>query len=184
MVSVASYICGRFVFKDGFKNAGWHWGKPEYYLFVLLLALVLWLLPSVIERYFGFYQGGYDEGMGTVFYTFLSSAVLTIVPAFGEEFSWRGYLLPRLLQKYSLRKALLVHGLITWVWHLPFLLIMGAMTEGSFVINIALILSVSFIPAILHAVVFAYIWVRSVSIAWQLPIMFFLMKYETRLKAL
>lgn len=24
MVAVATYICGRFIFKDGFKGAGWY----------------------------------------------------------------------------------------------------------------------------------------------------------------
>ena len=96
---------------------------------------------------------------------FISSAALTIVPAFAEEFSWRGYLLPRLFQRYSLQKALLIQGFITWIWHLPILLIMGTKMEGNIVTNSTLILVVSFIPTVLHAVVFAYIWARSLSIA-------------------
>lgn len=38
--------------------------------------------------------------------------------AFGEEFGWRGYLLPKLLP-LGVRRALLVHGVIWGVWHWP-----------------------------------------------------------------
>ena len=31
MVSVATFIAGRYIFRDGFKNAGWRGGKPKQY---------------------------------------------------------------------------------------------------------------------------------------------------------
>ena len=46
-----------------------------------------------------------------------ASFAITLVPAFGEEFSWRGYLLPRLLKRFTTRRALLVHGFVTCLWH-------------------------------------------------------------------
>lgn len=51
-------------------------------------------------------------------------AVLALAPlvnsfsAFGEEFGWRAYLLPK-LAPLGLRRALLVHGIIWGVWHWP-----------------------------------------------------------------
>lgn len=39
----------------------------------------------------------------------------------GEEVGWRGFLLPQLLQKYSLRTATLFIGLFWGFWHLKFL---------------------------------------------------------------
>jgi membrane protease YdiL (CAAX protease family) len=42
---------------------------------------------------------------------------------FGEEFGWRGYLLPKLLP-LGTRRALVVHGVIWGVWHWP-LIAMG-----------------------------------------------------------
>ncbi|MGB5364307.1 MAG: hypothetical protein WBN17_13495, partial [Aureibaculum sp.] len=50
MVGVSTFICGKYIFKDGFKNAGWNWGKPKHYVSVFALALFLWFLPSIIER--------------------------------------------------------------------------------------------------------------------------------------
>lgn len=165
MVAVATYICGRFVFKDGFKDAGWSWGKPEHYLHVFGLALFLWLLPSVVEQLAGWYSPSGDINLATMLSSFAFSFIVTIIPAFGEEFGWRGYLLPRLLQRYSYRKALLVHGLVTWVWHLPFVFVMGVEAGENPWVSVPMVLAISFIPTILHAVVFAYIWSRTASLA-------------------
>lgn len=56
MVTVATFIAGRFVFKDGFKNAGWNWGKPVHYIYVLLFALFIWFVPSMVEVVFDIHQ--------------------------------------------------------------------------------------------------------------------------------
>ncbi|MEA5388170.1 CPBP family intramembrane glutamic endopeptidase [Haloarculaceae archaeon H-GB2-1] len=56
-------------------------------------------------------------------------AALTLGPvinalfAFGEEFGWRGYLLPKLLP-LGARRAVVAHGLVWGVWHWP-LIAMG-----------------------------------------------------------
>ncbi|KKN01460.1 hypothetical protein LCGC14_1127510 [marine sediment metagenome] len=164
MVAVATFICGKWIFKDRFQNAGWGWGKPKHYFYVLILALFLWLFPSLIERSAGWYLAK-ETTMATIAITFSTSFLITIIPAFSEEFGWRGYLLPRLLKKYKYRKALLVHGLITWVWHLPFVFAMGFDVGNNPWVDVPLVLAVSFIPTILHAVVFAYIWSRTASLA-------------------
>ena len=39
---------------------------------------------------------------------------VTLIPGFGEEFGWRGYMLPRLAQCYGARKGVLLHGAIWW----------------------------------------------------------------------
>ena len=61
MAGVGTFICGKFIFKDGFRKVGWSCGKPKHYFFVLILALIIWLLPSLVERYFGFYKGTFDK---------------------------------------------------------------------------------------------------------------------------
>jgi uncharacterized protein len=38
---------------------------------------------------------------------------------FGEEFGWRGFLLPRLVQRYSVIPACLIVGVIWGAWHWP-----------------------------------------------------------------
>jgi membrane protease YdiL (CAAX protease family) len=165
MAGVGTFIAGRYVFKDGFASAGWRWGRPIDYVLVFALALFLWLLPVVLESSLGIRQSHEDLKWPSILATFLLTFVITLIPAFGEEFSWRGYLLPRLLARYSSRRALLLHGLVTWLWHLPFTVVIGLQLGGNPVASVPLILVVSMIPTVMHAVVFAYIWSTTQSLA-------------------
>ena len=49
----------------------------------------------------------------------LIGPVLNAVPALGEEWAWRGWLLPALADSYSPRLALLLSGLAWGIWHSP-----------------------------------------------------------------
>lgn len=42
-----------------------------------------------------------------------------LLSCFGEEFAWRGYLLPKLSEKFSRKKAVVLTGFIWGVWHAP-----------------------------------------------------------------
>ncbi len=117
MVAVGTFLCGRTIFRDGFVNAGWTWSKPMYYLAVIGLAHLLYAVPSLIA-----------VGMGRSVPASISNEQLiwvviflfgTLLPAFGEELGWRGYLLPRLALQASIRKAILQHAVIWWIWHIP-----------------------------------------------------------------
>lgn len=60
---------------------------------------------------------------------YASLATLVIAPAinavtcFGEEWGWRGYLLPHLLERFSIIPTLLISGIIWGLWHAPITLI-------------------------------------------------------------
>ncbi|MCU0344158.1 MAG: CPBP family intramembrane metalloprotease [Ignavibacterium sp.] len=165
MVSVGTFVSGKYIFHDGFNNAGWTWGKPKHYAYAFILSLFLWLFPSIIEQQLGIYHPSQSANAGEILTAFLFSFVVTIIPAFGEEFGWRGYLLSRLFSKYSQRKALLLHGHITWIWHLPVLVILASRIEDNLLLTIPVILIISLVPTVMHAVVFAFIWDRSKSLA-------------------
>jgi membrane protease YdiL (CAAX protease family) len=166
MAGGGTFIYGKYN-GDSFSNVGWSLGKWSQYVAVFALAAFLWLLPSLLWQMFA-----NDRNLLTLPWllfatTFLGSFLLTFIPAFGEEFSWRGYLLPKLAERYSTRKALLLHGVVTWFWHWPFLIFMGTQSPAlpeQPALSVLLVLGVSLIPATLHAVVFAYIWKLSGSI--------------------
>ena len=158
MVAVGTYIAGRFVFRDGFEDAGWQWGKPGHYVYAFGLALFLWAFPRIVEHLLGIYEAPQEVSTTTILAEFLLSFTITLIPAFSEEFGWRGYLLPRLFARYTARYALLLHGFITWAWHLPFVVVMGMQMAGNPLVSVPLVMLVSLIPTIMHAVVFAYIW--------------------------
>jgi CAAX protease family protein len=60
--------------------------------------------------------------------TLLSAGMLTIVRdpgPLGEEFGWRGFALPRLLERYSPLRASIGLGLVHAAWHVPLFFIPG-----------------------------------------------------------
>jgi uncharacterized protein len=168
MVTVAALIAGRFVFKDGFKTAGWSWGKPVHYLLVLLFALFVWFAPSLVELSFSLHKPISKVVAPNVLLMFALRFAATLLPAFGEEFGWRGYMLPRLAEKFGAKKGLLIHALIWWFWHLPVIIGIGlndtVVSDNQFM-NVAVICLVSIIPSMLHAVLFAFIWAKTKSLA-------------------
>jgi len=176
MVTVGTFIAGRFVFKDGFAGAGWQWGKLKHYLAVIVLVLLLWVVPTLIDLAAGTAHIP-DKVTGSQIVWIFVLLFVTLVPGFGEEFGWRGYMLPRLARRYSPRKAVLIHAVIWWAWHLPgsagvgvWMGIAGAdqmhLPVGlSVAITVASIVIIGAVPAILHGVVIAYIWSRTKSLA-------------------
>lgn len=135
---------------------------------VLTLALFIFGTPVLLEQLLGLHHlPTHISGWGMLG-SLLTSFVLTLPAGFGEEFGWRGYLLPRLVQRYTLRTALLVHALIWWAWHIPFMVRIGSRIEGmetNIWIPIAATLLVSLIPAMMNAILFAYVWTASQSLA-------------------
>jgi uncharacterized protein len=177
MVTVGTYIAGRYVFRDGFAGAGWRWGKPRYYLAVVGLASAVWVVPTGLDIALGTLRlppGVTPTQLGWVFVLLF----VTLIPGFGEEFGWRGYLLPRLAERRGPRQAVFLHAVIWWAWHLP-VLVGGEVVVGLAGVNVAnlsvvglsvagtvlLVAAMSVIPTVLHGVVFAYIWSRTRSLA-------------------
>jgi membrane protease YdiL (CAAX protease family) len=175
MVTVGTFIAGRYIFRDGFAGAGWRWGKLKCYLLVIGLALLLWAVPTIAELAVGMLSLP-DKVTGTQLIWILVF-LTSFIPCFGEEFGWRGYMLPHLARRYKPRKAVLIHAIIWWVWHLPILIGLGVWagiagaeqiglsTAVSVIIIVVVTVLGSAVPAILHGVVFAYIWTRSRSLA-------------------
>ena len=168
MVAVGTYVAGRYVFRDGFKNAGWRWGKTKHYLGVFSLALLIFAVPVLIETALGLHALPAGLSAGAILARFLTSFVLTLIPGFGEEFGWRAYMLPHLAQRTTVRKALLLHGFIWWAWHIPALVRIGMHVEGAAAHPWLAVLGtmlVSLIPAMMNAILFAFVWHTSQSLA-------------------
>lgn len=167
MVAVGTFIAGRYVFRDGFADAGWSWGKPRHYLAVFGLVVFVWVVPTLLELALGIRSLPAGVIVTEVLAVFVLRFVATLIPAFGEEFGWRGYMLPRLAQRYAVRRALLVHAFVWWGWHLPTLVGFGARTEGvgGPVLGVAVVLLISIVPSMMHAVIYAYIWSSTQSLA-------------------
>lgn len=167
MVTVGTFIAGRYIFRDGFKNAGWHWGKSAHYLWTFGLALFIFAVPTLLEAVLGLRVLPVEISVVAIAGNFLLRFVLTLIPGFGEEFGWRGYMLPHLVKRYSPRKAVLIHAFIWWAWHLPVVFTFG-IREGigaSVGESILLITLITLIPSMMNAVIFAYAWTATKSLA-------------------
>jgi len=140
MPATAAFLTCRLL---GIDNAtlGWRWRPVRFevlaYVLPLLYAtpvyLACWLF---IPHSFAF--GNYAAGLGTPFgfpawpraaTVFLGLPVLStfgiirsLSRALGEEIGWRGFLLPRLTEKFGWKTGCLLSGCIWAVWHYPLLL--------------------------------------------------------------
>lgn len=84
------------------------------------------------------------------FSTLLPSVAKGLGPV-GEEFGWRGFCLPRLLERYSPLESTLIHGLIHTVWHLPLFFIPGMpQKQLSFPFFTIGVLSIAFFDTVLY----------------------------------
>lgn len=168
MVAVGTWVASRYIFRDSMAKAGWRWGKPKHYLAVLGLTLLIWIVPILLEVLFGLRSFPTNVVATNIGAVFLLRFVATLLPAFSEEFGWRGYMLPHLAKRYTVRRALLLQAFIWWAWHIPILVGAAIQAEsgaGGVGGTVAIVLLVSLIPAMMHAVIFGYIWTATQSLA-------------------
>ena len=136
----------RIITKEGFQNA---WVRPNIkgniknYLLAYFGPAVLTVLGAMI--YFVIFKGTFDPDCGYMKLTLEAAGtpaetipmplstlmiiqalqgiflgpIMNFVTCFGEEWGWRGYLLPKLSQKFSVVPTLLISGIIWGLWHAP-----------------------------------------------------------------
>jgi uncharacterized protein len=118
MVGVGTFICSKYVFKDGLANAGWRWGSRKYWFAAIGIQALLWIVPALIDLSFGNLSLPKKLTTSQTAWVF-EMLFVVLIPAFGEEIGWRGYMLPHMTHVMSPRKAVIWHGVIWYLWHLP-----------------------------------------------------------------
>ena len=126
----------RLITREGFKNAMLRLnlkGNVRYYLIGWFGPIVLTIIGAVI--YFAvcpseFTLTSYNAMMATqpmppaAFWAvqgvlMLMAPLLNLIPCFGEEWGWRGYLLPKVAQRMKFLPTVLLTGFIWGIWHAP-----------------------------------------------------------------
>lgn len=122
----------RLVTREGFKDAMLDLrfkGTIRYYLIGWFGPMVLTLLGTLL--YFAIYPSAftlasYHAAMEAkpippilVVLLLLLTPLFNFVPCFGEEWGWRGYLLPKIARRMGFLPAVLLTGLIWGLWHAP-----------------------------------------------------------------
>lgn len=135
----------RLITKEGFQNLylkqkTWK-GNVKYYVMAWIGPSILTLLGAVV--YFLVFRDKFDanmaymadmykqngveltaaqmrEGMiSQIIMAVILGPVLNAVNCFGEEWGWRGYLLPKMKEKFSVVPTILIIGVIWGLWHAP-----------------------------------------------------------------
>jgi uncharacterized protein len=179
MPALASLLV-RLLRREGFADAGlrlagrgvkraWLLYIAAYCVPLLLiivgtvLALMTGVQPWNLGQYIGHLHGLRDPY--TLFYASLAQAltlsvVLTMSATFGEEFGWRGYLLPRLAPLGEVTAAIVV-GVIWGFWHAPLIFLDGY----EYGVRSSLLPVLLFVPfTILLSLIFAWLRFRTRSI--------------------
>jgi hypothetical protein len=96
----------------------------QWWAFALLFAII----PSVAALYLFDLLGGppVDWSRLPPLYAVVPMfLMLTIAAGMGEEFGWRGFLLPRLQTRHNALVSALIVGVVWAIWHIPLFFIKG-----------------------------------------------------------
>jgi uncharacterized protein len=148
---IAALIMRIFVSKEGVRGSLGLLRSPKYYLAALIAPAVFVTAVVLIVQSLGLGEFRWSEANWFVYLMLLVIALPVTLFTFGEEYGWRGYLLPRLLPLGEIRASVLL-GVIWGVWHLP--LIMAGLNYPGVNVWLAIIIF-TFVTVALS---FTYTW--------------------------
>jgi len=101
---------------------------------------------------------------GLVFQIFINSITGVIIVsalAFLEEIGWRGWMLPRLIKQFNVKKGIFIGSLIWALWHVPFMLSGILYLKG---VPVYLLLLINPFGIFGAGLVISWLWIKTKSI--------------------
>ncbi len=122
-------VVTRLIFQHNFKGFGVRMGKPAWFAVGIFLPIASGLLMFGSAWLSGIAPFN-TEKIAIIFSVtfipaFLCAIVFNCFAAAGEEFGWRGFLVPELARCYSFTQLALISGAIWTVWHFPMMFFGG-----------------------------------------------------------
>lgn len=122
-----AHLLTRIITKEGFKNLKLFpnfKGNMKYYfaavgvkiLESIVITLLFWQIFLDGESVLSLGEGGTAIAL---MLSQIAFSVIVFFPAFGEEWGWRGYMMPKLMELMPKPAAIVVGGIIWGVWHAP-----------------------------------------------------------------
>ncbi|WP_455277199.1 CPBP family intramembrane glutamic endopeptidase [[Eubacterium] cellulosolvens] len=134
---ISAVIVVKFIENESLRKYGISKGELKYYIYSLIyplavitlgLAFVAILGTTEIDFTLNKYKGMFPNLSNfeiPIYFIIMNLALapfINFIPSLGEEYGWRGFLQPKLIEKYSLFKGLLLTGTIWGLWHTPVIL--------------------------------------------------------------
>lgn len=125
-----AHLLTRLFTKEGFKNTylGLNLkGNARYYIASVAVKLIevdilMLLIWGIFMKGLPLSEAFPMEDMQLKIGTFLLQLAFSIIlffPSFGEEWGWRGYMMPKLMQIMNKPAAIVIGGIIWGLWHAP-----------------------------------------------------------------
>ena len=131
-----SAIITAIIFQDRIGNFGWKLGKARFLVYSYLLPIVVSLVgyglvwitkfsdftTEQVINYKWAKMLGFDlpaPFLVGLFSKMILASFLTIIPVFGEEVGWSGFLTPKLRKVLSIPVTSVLVGVYWAVWHFP-----------------------------------------------------------------
>jgi len=131
----------------------------KWYLFIFLVPVLLYGLAVLSTQLFGYELDtiNFKEGLSS---SFLFILIALPFGPLGEELGWRGFFLPKLLQKFNIWKSSLIVGVIWTVWHLATFSLPGAAIPSVFEVSFYT-LFLYLLMTIAESFLFTYIFLKT-----------------------
>lgn len=125
-----AHILTRIITKEGFENAylGIHLkGNIKYYAASILVKIaeaitagfLFWKILMPHLKLSDFYAPSeYSVNVALLLFQ-IGFVLVMLIPYFGEEWGWRGYMMPKLMKLMGKPAAILVGGILWGLWHAP-----------------------------------------------------------------
>lgn len=130
LIPSVAHLITRLVTKEGFKNSylGLNFkGNAKYYiasvavklLEILLFVVLAWQIFAGDLSFSEAFAS--DESVARIcsYILTISASIIFFFPAFGEEWGWRGYMMPKLTELMGKPAAVIVGGILWGLWHAP-----------------------------------------------------------------
>lgn len=130
LIPSVAHLITRLVTKEGFKNSylGLNFkGNAKYYIAsvavklaeVLVFVVLAWQIFAGDLSFSEAFAS--DESVARIcsYILTISASIIVFFPAFGEEWGWRGYMMPKLTELMGKPAAIIVGGILWGLWHAP-----------------------------------------------------------------